>query len=91
MKLNIEMYGLSPFTNLNHVELELREGATVPELFRELRSKVPSLAGRVIETGSDPLVDAYGLYVNGRVLDPYSQEKLNQGDRVVILLLAVGG
>ena len=91
MNIRVEMYGLSPFTEANHVDLALEDGATTSDLLHALGMKMPELEGHVKEAGKNRLIESYGLYVNGRVLDPSENVALRPGDRVAIILLAVGG
>ena len=48
-KVVIPMYGLArEITELREVEVELREGATMPEVIAAMREKVPALEGPVL-------------------------------------------
>lgn len=91
MKLTIEMYGLSPYTESNQVDLEIKDGAGLGELISALVRRIPSFEGHVKQVGRNRLVENYGLYVNGQFVDPDEQIQLKKDDRVVLLLLATGG
>jgi hypothetical protein len=91
MKLNVEMYGLSPFTDTNEVDVEVKEDAGLPDLIAALVKKIPSFKGRVIQAGDSRLVETYGMYVNGRFVDQDERLQLKPDDRVVLILLATGG
>jgi len=91
VKYTVEMFGLSPFTEENAVDLELNDGATLPDLFRALADKISAFKGRVIEAGQDRLVENYGIYINGQFVSDYEGIRLRQTDRIVLILLAVGG
>ena len=90
-KFTVEMFGLSPFTEDNSVEVEMREGASVAELVAALRKKMPAFRGRVIMADQDRLVENYGFYVNGEFVSDEGTVVLKQGDRIVLILLATGG
>ncbi len=90
MKLTVEMFGLSPYTEENSVGVDIENGATMGELLAAIGTKMPSLKGRVIQS-DNKLVENYGLYVNGEFVSDDRAVKLKQGDRVVLLLLATGG
>jgi hypothetical protein len=91
MQLAVEMYGLSPYTNFNKVDVELEAGTGIPELIGALGQKIPSFEGSVKEVGVNRLIETYGLYVNGQFVQQDDPVKFKPGDRVVIILLAVGG
>ena len=91
LKYKIEMFGLSPFTEDNAVELELSDGAGLPELFAALGHKLPSFKGRVIDPATSRLVENYGLYVNGQFVSEHEDVRVRATDRIVLILLAVGG
>ncbi len=89
MKLTVEMFGLSPYTEENLVAVEIEDGA-LGQLLQAVGSKIPSLKGRVIQS-DNRLVENYGLYVNGEFVSDDRSVRLKQGDRVVLILLATGG
>lgn len=91
MKYTVEMFGLSPFTEANAVDLELKDGASLPDLLAALARKMPSFKGRIIEAGERHLVENYGIYINGQFVSEYEGMVLKPTDRIVIILLAVGG
>jgi len=91
MKFTVEMFGLSPFTEDNSVQVELKEGASVADLVAALRQKMPSFRGRVIMPDRDRLVENYGFYVNGEFVTEEGHVLLKKGDRIVLILLATGG
>jgi len=91
MKLTVEMYGLSPYTNLNKIDIDLETGAEIPELISALGQKIPAFEGHVKEAGKNRLIETYGLYINGQFVQQDDPIKLVPSDRVVIILLAVGG
>ena len=57
-KVVIPMYGLPrEITELREVEVELRDGATMPEVIAAMRAKAPSLEGPVVRPGEERLVE----------------------------------
>ncbi len=74
-KVVIPMYGLQrEITELREVEVELREGATMPEVIAAMRAKVPSLEGPVVRlqpanpTMGPIYVDKDKVEIQGKVL-----------------------
>ena len=58
-KWTIPMYGLQrEITELRQVDVELPEGATMPQVIAAMREKIPSLEGPVIRPGEDRLAIA---------------------------------
>jgi molybdopterin converting factor small subunit len=90
VNLAVEMFGLSPHTEANLVNVEVENGATIGQLLEELGRKVPKLRGRVIQP-DNRLVENYGLYINGEFVSDDAAVRIKQGDRVVLILLATGG
>jgi|WetSurMetagenome_2_1015567.scaffolds.fasta_scaffold202064_1 hypothetical protein len=91
MKLTVEMYGLSPYTNLNKIDIDLEAESGIPQFISAIGQKIPTFEGHVKEAGINRLVETYGLYINGQFVQQDDPIKLKSGDRVVIILLAVGG
>jgi hypothetical protein len=92
IKCTVEMYGLPPsVTKLNKLQVDLNQGAGLPELIATLRSKIPTLVGSVINVLKDKLLDNYAFIINGRFYLNDNEVKLQDGDRVVLVLLAMGG
>jgi len=91
MKLTVEMYGLSPYTELNKVDLDLKDGAEIGELVGALGKKLPAFEGNVKEKGTNRLIEKYGIYLNSQFISQDEPVKLKANDRVVIILQAVGG
>ncbi len=91
MKLTVEMYGLSPYTEDNSVNVEVKDSAGFKNLLGAIVRKIPSLEGHVIRSDTNSLVETFGIYLNGRFIDQNEAIKLKPDDRVVIILLATGG
>jgi hypothetical protein len=91
-KCTVQMFGLpQQVTSLPQVEVEIKEGASIPELVMALRNALPSLKGPVIAPGEARLNESYAFVVNGEFQSNDSEIRLHNGDRVVLILLAVGG
>jgi hypothetical protein len=91
MKLTVEMYGLSPYTELNKIEIEVENGAGIGELIGELGKTLPAFEGTVKEKGTNRLIEKYGIYLNSQFISQDEPVKLKPNDRVVLILQAVGG
>ena len=86
------MFGLPPgLTDLTKIEVELCQGDDLNGLVAGLRSKIPTLAGNVISAKEDKLLDNYAFIVNGHYYLNDGDVRLQDGDRVVLVLLAIGG
>ena len=91
-KVVIPMYGLRrEITELREVEVELNDGATMPEVIAAMRKKIPSLEGPVIRPGEDRLVEQYKFNINGKFYFDGQDFKLNKGDRIALLVPMTGG
>ncbi len=78
--------------NIIEADVEITEGAGVPELIRALRKKVPTLEGQVFVPGEDRLQEAYAFNINGEFfVDAGEGAKIKKWDRVVLILLSAGG
>ncbi len=91
-KVKMPMYGLyHGITDLREVELELEDGAGMPEVVAEMRKKIPALEGPVIRQGEDRLVELYKFNINGHFFFDGMDFKLHSGDRIALLVPAMGG
>jgi molybdopterin converting factor small subunit len=91
-KVTIPMYGLRrEITEKREVEVELRYGATMPEVIAAIRQKVPALEGPVIRRGEDRLVELYKFNVNGKFYYDGQNFELHPGDRIALLVPMTGG
>jgi len=91
-KWTIPMYGLQrEITELRQVEVDLPEGATMPEVIAAMRKKIPSLEGPVIRPGEDRLVEQYKFNLNGRFYFDGQDFELKPGDRIALLVPMTGG
>ncbi len=88
----VGMYGLSgEITELREVEIELKDRASLGDVVGALRRKIPGLEGRVIHAGEDRLMERYAFNINGRFYFDDAEIQLQDGDRVALLTLAMGG
>jgi molybdopterin converting factor small subunit len=91
-KVTIPMYGLRrEITEKREVEVELRDGATMPEVIAAIKGSVPSLEGPVIRRGEDRLVEQYKFNVNGKFYYDGQDFELHPGDRIALLVPMTGG
>ena len=91
-KVTIPMYGLArEITELREVEVELREGTTMPEVIAAMREKIPSLEGPVLRPGEDRLVEQFKFNINGKFYFDGQDFKLKKGDRIALLVPMTGG
>jgi hypothetical protein len=91
MELTVEMYGLSPYTEANSVKVEVKNDAGIQDVLGAVIQKIPSLEGHVIQSGVNRLVETYGMYLNGRFINQDESIEIKPDDRIVLILLAVGG
>ncbi len=91
MKIKVEMYGLAPYTEANSVDVEVKNGAGIEEILNTILQKIPALEGHVIQTGVNRLTETYGMYVNGRFIGQDEHIEIKPDDRIVLILLAIGG
>jgi hypothetical protein len=91
MKLTVEMYGLAPYTELNSIDIEIKENAGLKDLLGTIVQELTSLEGHVIQSDTNHLIETYGIYINGRFITQDEQIDIKQGDKIVLILLAVGG
>jgi len=89
----VELYGLSSdISNLDKVEVELKDGASLGDIITALRRKIPMLVGPVIRPGEDRLVDYCMFNINGCFyFDDDSKLQTQSGDHIALLTVATGG
>ena len=91
-KFVIRMFGIpQQITNLSEVEVELKNGAGINEVVAALRNKVPALEGPVILRGEDHITESYAFVINGQFQPDDGEIQIQNGDRIALVLLAVGG
>ena len=91
-KYIVEMYGLSSeITELRKTEVELKDGVSLGDVIAALRREIPALEGHVVRAGENRLMERYAFNINGRFYFDDRELQLQDGDRVALLTLAVGG
>ncbi len=88
----VQLFGLPhEITELQKVEVELKDGAKLGDVIAALRREIPALEGRVIRAGENRLMEHYAFNINGRFYLNDKEVQLQDGDRVALLTLATGG
>ncbi len=88
----VQLFGLShEVTELQKVELELKDGARLQDVIAALKREIPALEGRVIRTGENRLTDHYVFNINGGVYFNEKEIQIKDGDHIMLLTLASGG
>jgi len=88
----VQLFGLPrKITELQKVEVGLKDGANLGDVIAALRREIPALEGHVIRTGENRLMKHYAFNINGRFYLNDKEVQLQDGDRVALLTLATGG
>ncbi len=88
----VQLFGLPrEITELQKVEVGLKDRANLGDVITALRREIPALEGRVIRTGENRLMEHYAFNINGRFYLNDKEVQLQDGDRVALLTLATGG
>jgi molybdopterin converting factor small subunit len=91
-KCTVQIFGLPrEITPLREVELELADGAGMPDVIAGLRRLIPALEGPVIRKGEDRLEELYKFNVNGTFYYDGMDLQLHPGDRIALLMPITGG
>ena len=95
LKCTVDFFGLPVNITELKVEIELKEEAKLKDIIVALRSKVPTLEGKIIVPGEDRMVDGYTFNIHGRFyvdgLDGDKSLHLKDGDHIALLTIPVGG
>ena len=92
MRCIVQWFGLPhEITELQEVEVELKDGASLGDVIAALRREIPALEGRVIRTGENRLMEQCAFNINGRFYLDDREVQLQNGDRILLLTLATGG
>jgi ThiS family len=91
-KYSVELVGLpNKLAEMRRVEVDLDSGATLAELVAALRQARPELEGSIIRPEQDKLAGHYTFNVNGRFhVDEYDVT-VQPNDRILVVILAMGG
>ena len=88
----VQLFGLPrEVTELNELEVKLKDGASLGDVIAVLRREIPALEGRVIRAGENRLMEHCAFNINGRFYLNDKDVQLQDGDRVSLLTLATGG
>jgi len=92
IKCVVKLFGLShEITELQEVEVELKDGANLGDVIAALGRKIPALEGRVIRVGENRLMEHYAFNINGRFYLNDKEVQLQDCGRIALLTLATGG
>jgi len=88
----VQLFGLPrEVTELQKVEVGLKDGANLGDVIAALRREIPALEGRVIRAGENRLMEHCAFNINGCFYLNDKDVQLQDGDRVSLLTLAIGG
>ena len=88
----VQLFGLPrEVTELQKVEVGLKDGANLGDVIAALRREIPALEGPVIRAGEKRLMERCAFNINGRFYLNDKDVQLQDGDRVSLLTLATGG
>lgn len=91
-KCVVGMFGLpQEITELQKVEIELKDGASLRDVIAALRREIPKLEGYVVCAGEDQLMGDYTFNINGRFYFDDRQIQLHNGDHIALLTIPRGG
>jgi len=91
-KYSVELFGMSNMlADLRNVEVELDNEVSLRDVVIALREKMPALEGRVIAPGEDTLASHCSFNVNGRFHIEDYDVKVQPGDHILVVTLALGG
>lgn len=91
-KCVVQLFGLPhEVTELQKVEVGLKDRASLGDVIAALKSEIPALEGPVIRVGENRLMERYGFNINGRFYLNDEEVQLKEGDRIALLTLATGG
>ena len=88
----VQLFGLPrEVTELQKVEVGLKDRASLGDVIAALKSEIPALEGPVIRAGENRLMERYAFNINGRFYANDREFQLQEGDRIALLTLATGG
>lgn len=91
-KCVVQLFGLPhEVTELQKVEVGLKDRASLGDVIAALKSEIPALEGPVIRVGENRLMERYAFNINGRFYLNDEEVQLKEGDRIALLTLATGG
>ncbi|MFC1920880.1 MoaD/ThiS family protein [Chloroflexota bacterium] len=88
----VEMYGFAlEVSGRNEMEVVLADGARLGDVIAELRQKAPELEGKVINPGTNTLVEHCVFNIEGKFYFENEDVEIKDGGRIRLLTLATGG
>ena len=88
----VQLFGLPrEITELQEVEVGLKNEANLGDVIAALRREIPALEGRVIRAGENRLMEHCAFNINGRFYLDDREVQFQDGDRILLLTLATGG
>ena len=88
----VQLFGLPrEITELQKVEVELKDEASLGDVIAALRREIPALEGHVIRVGENRLTEHCAFNINGRFYLDDREIQLQDGDHIALLTLATGG
>ena len=89
---DVEIYGIPPgITSLHRVQIDLKDEPNTGSLLAGLKAMIPALAGTVIDSKTDELMEGFTLNIDGQFYRRGMNKKLAGGEHIVLLALASGG
>ena len=86
----VELFGVARMlSKTRSVSLDLKEGATLRQVFSALGDRLPVLVGRVLN--SEGLINGYTCNINGLNFVRAPDAKVSSGDKIFILSADAGG
>ena len=86
----VELFGVARMlSKTRSVSLDLKEGATLRQVFSALGDRLPVLVGRVLN--SEGLINGYTCNINGLNFVRAPDAKISSGDKIFILSADAGG
>ncbi|MFC2072659.1 MoaD/ThiS family protein [Chloroflexota bacterium] len=88
----VGIFGLPhEITELQKVEIELKDGASLRDVIAALRREIPTLEGHVVCAGEDKLMGNYAFNINGHFYFDDREIQLHNGDHIALLSIVSGG
>lgn len=92
IECTVELFGAARLlAKTQIIALSLPHGATLAQVYANVLEKLPVLAGRVITSDGDGLVQGYACNVNGLDFIRTPTAKVHSGDKIFILSADAGG
>jgi len=86
----VELFGVARMlSKTRSLSLDLKEGATLRQVFSALGDQLPVLVGRVLN--SEGLINGYACNINGLNFVRAPDTKISPGDKIFILSADAGG